>query len=76
MVEKTNQGVEVHPADIVKRHVVTWDGMAAEIVHATRARGWSFRFRGARHLLVLCEQACEADGDTFVEACRDRRCVT
>src|SRR5258707_6872786 len=36
MVEKTNQDVEIHPADVVKRHIVTWDGMAAEIVHATR----------------------------------------
>src|SRR5882724_6641835 len=67
MVEKTNQGVEVHPADIVKRHVVTWDGMAAEIVHATRRERMEFRFRGARHLLVLCEQGVRSDGDTFVE---------
>jgi len=67
MVEKTNQGVEVHPADIVKRHVVTWDGMAAEIVHATRRERMEFRFRGTRHLLVLCEQGVRSDGDTFVE---------
>jgi AraC family transcriptional regulator len=67
MVEKTNQGVEVHPADVVKRHVVTWDGMAAEIVHATRRERLEFRFRGTRHLLVLCEQGVRSDGDTFVE---------
>jgi AraC family transcriptional regulator len=67
MVEKTNQGVEVHPADVVKRHVVTWDGMAAEIVHATRRERMEFRFRGTRHLLVLCEQGVRSDGDTFVE---------
>src|SRR5712664_712932 len=32
MVEQTNHDVEVHPADGVKRHIMTWDGMAAEIV--------------------------------------------
>jgi AraC family transcriptional regulator len=67
MVEKTNQGVEVHPADVVKRHIVTWDGMAAEIVHATRRERMEFRFRGTRHLLVLCEQGVRSDGETFVE---------
>ena len=67
MVEKTNQGVEVHPADVVKRHVVTWDGMAAEIVHATRRERMEFRFRGTRHLLVLCEEGVRSDGDTFIE---------
>jgi AraC family transcriptional regulator len=67
MVEKTNQGVAIHPADAVKRHVVTWEGMAAEIVHATRRERMEFRFRGTRHLLVLCEQGVRSDGDTFVE---------
>jgi AraC family transcriptional regulator len=67
IVEKTNHGVEVHPADIVKRHIMTWDGMAAEIVQATRRERMEFRFRGARHLLALCEQGARSDGDTYVE---------
>jgi AraC family transcriptional regulator len=67
MVEKANQDVEIHPADVVKRRVVTWDGMAAEIVQATRRERMEFRFRGTRHLLVLCEQGARSDGDTFVE---------
>jgi len=41
--------------------------MAAEIVHATRRERMAFRFRGTRHLLVLCEQGVRSDGDTFVE---------
>src|SRR5712675_2135067 len=44
-----------------------WDGMAAEIVQATRRERLEFRFRGARHLLVLCEQGVRSEGDTFVE---------
>jgi AraC family transcriptional regulator len=67
LAETTNQGVEVHPADVVKRRVVTWNGMAAEIVQATRRERMEFRFRGTRHLLVLCEQGVRSDGDTFVE---------
>src|SRR5260370_24915529 len=41
--------------------------MAAEIVQATRRERMEFRFRGTRHLLVLCEQGARSDGDTFVE---------
>ena len=67
MLEKSNQGVEVYPADVVKRRVITWNGMAAEIVQATRRERMEFRFRGTRHLLVLCEQGVRSDGDTFVE---------
>src|SRR5216684_2085680 len=67
LVEKTNQDVEIHPADVVKRRVITWDGMAAEIVQATRRERMEFRFRGTRHLLVLCEQGARSDGDSFVE---------
>src|SRR5712671_5427970 len=67
MARKTDHAVEVYPADVVKRHAVTWDGMAAEIVQATRRERLEFRFRGARHLLVLCEQGVRSEGDTFVE---------
>jgi AraC family transcriptional regulator len=67
MVEQTNHGVEVHPADVVKRHIMTWDGMAAEIVQATRRERMGFRFRGPRHLLAVYEQGVRNDGDSFVE---------
>jgi AraC family transcriptional regulator len=67
MGHKTDHAVEVYPANIVKRHAVTWDGMAAEIVQATRRERLEFRFHGARHLLALCEQGVRSDGDTFVE---------
>jgi AraC family transcriptional regulator len=63
----TGHGVEVHPADAVKRHSVTWDGMSAEIVQATRREKLEFRFRGPRHLLAVCDQGLRSDGDSFVE---------
>jgi len=65
--QKTDRAVEVHPADAVRRHAVTWDGMAAEIVQAARLQRMEFRFRGSKHLLVVCEQGVRSDGDTFVE---------
>ena len=46
---------------------VTWNGMAAEIVQATRRQGTEYRFRAQRHLLAVYEQGVRSDGDTFVE---------
>jgi AraC family transcriptional regulator len=65
--DKGDDGVQIHPARVVRRRIVKWDGMAAEIVQATQRQRMEFRFRGTRHLLVLCEQGVRSDGDTFVE---------
>jgi AraC family transcriptional regulator len=65
--DETDHGVEVYPTDVVKRRTVTWEGMAAEIVQATRREKMEFRFRGPLHLLVVCDQGMRSDGDTFVE---------
>jgi AraC-like DNA-binding protein len=59
--------VEVSPADSVKRRAMTWDGMAAEIVHVTRHERVEFRFRAQRHLLIVHEQGARREGDTVVE---------
>lgn len=59
--------VEIAPADIVRRRVVAWDGMAAEIVQATRHERIEWRFRASRHLLAVYEQGARRDGDTLVE---------
>jgi AraC family transcriptional regulator len=67
LTDKVDDGVEVRPANVVRRRIVTWDGMAAEIVQATQRQRMEFRFRGTRHLLALCEQGVRSDGDTFVE---------
>ncbi len=65
--DATHHGVEVYPIDAVKRHSVTWHGMAAEIVQATRRQKIEFRFHGPLHLLVVCEQCLRSDGETFLE---------
>ena len=45
--------VEIVPADAVKRRAVSWDGMTAEIVQATRPERTEYRFHGSRHLLAV-----------------------
>jgi AraC family transcriptional regulator len=59
--------LEIAPSDAVRRHAATWDGMAAEIVQATKHESVEYRYCGPRHLLVVYEQGVRRDGDTFVE---------
>ena len=67
MVDPTNHAVEVYPPDIVRRRTVAWDGMAAEIVQATRPEKIEFRFRAPLHLLAVYDQGIRSDGETFVD---------
>jgi AraC family transcriptional regulator len=67
MVDATNHAVEVYPPDIVRRRTVAWDGMAAEIVQATRPETIEFRFRAPLHLLAVYDQGTRSDGETFVD---------
>ena len=67
IVDATNHAVEVYPPDIVRRRAVAWDGMAAEIVQATRPEKIEFRFRAQLHLLAVYEQGIRSDGETFVD---------
>jgi AraC family transcriptional regulator len=59
--------VEVYPPDVVQRRAVAWDGLAAEVVQATRREKLEFRFCAPLHLLTVCDQGIRSDGDTFVE---------
>lgn len=65
--ERINPAVEISPDDIVKRRAVTWDGIVAEIVQATRGERIELRFRAPHHLLAVYEQGSRCDGETFVE---------
>jgi AraC family transcriptional regulator len=67
MVDPTNHAVEVYPPDIMRRRTVAWDGMAAEIVQATRLEKIEFRFRAPLHLLAVYDQGMRSDGETFVD---------
>ena len=67
MVDATEHTVEIYPPDIVRRRTVAWDGMAAEIVQATRPEKIEFRFRAPLHLLAVYDQGIRSDGETFVD---------
>src|SRR3981189_3639108 len=67
VVDATNHAVEVYPPGIVKRRAVAWDGMAAEIVQATRPEKIEFRFRAPLHLLAVYDRGTRSDGETFVD---------
>jgi AraC family transcriptional regulator len=67
MVNASKHAVEVFPPDIVRRHAVAWDGMAAEIVQATRPERMEFRFRAPLHLLAVYEQGLRSDAETVVD---------
>jgi AraC family transcriptional regulator len=59
--------VEFSPAEIVKRHTVTWDGVAAETVHVTKHHRIESRFRAQVHMLAMFEAGERSDGLTSVE---------
>lgn len=59
--------VEVHPTGVVTRRMVSWNGMTAEIVQATRRDRMAFGYRGPRHLLAACDQGLRREGETVVE---------
>jgi len=59
--------VEVFPADAAKRRAVSWDGMTAEVVQATRSERTEYRYNGPRHLLAVYEQGERREGETLVE---------
>jgi AraC family transcriptional regulator len=66
-LDAANPGVEFSPPEIVKRRSVTWDGMAAEVVHTTAHRRIECRFCAPVHLLAVYESGERSDGSTFIE---------
>jgi AraC-like DNA-binding protein len=62
-----NPAVEISPPGSVKRHAVTWSGMAAEIVQIDRRGRVEHRYRGSRHLLAVYEQTARCGGETVVQ---------
>jgi AraC family transcriptional regulator len=66
-IDMNNHGVEISPPDVVRRRTMTMDGLAAEVVQATRREKMEFHFRGPLHLLAVYEQGSRSDGDTYIE---------
>ncbi len=66
-VDVIHPAVKILPPDVVKRRTVTWPGITAEIVQATRPDRIESRFRAPLHLLAVYERGVRQDGNTFVE---------
>jgi len=62
-----NVTVTVSPPDIVKHQSASWDGVAAEVVQATRRERTAFSFEAPVHLLALFERGARSHGETQVE---------
>jgi AraC family transcriptional regulator len=59
--------VEISPPEAVRRHAVTWRGMAAELIQATAHDRIECRFKGPFHLLAVYERGWRHEGETFVQ---------
>jgi len=59
--------VGISPSSAVKRHSRAWDGMAAEIIQATKRQRIDIRFRAPVHLLVVGQRGERIAGETLVE---------
>lgn len=59
--------VELTPPDIVRRHSGSWGAVSVEAIEATRREAFDYRFKSARHLLIMSERAARDDGESLVE---------
>src|SRR3981081_419678 len=59
--------IQFSPAESIRRHSVSWDGVVAETVHVTKHARIECRFRAPVHMLAVFEAGERSDGCTFVE---------
>src|SRR5262249_19375843 len=59
--------VGISPSSAVKRHFRAWDGMAAEVIQATKRQRIDIRFRAPVHLLVVGQRGERIAGETLVQ---------
>jgi AraC family transcriptional regulator len=59
--------VEISPSDVVRRRIVSWPGMVAEITQVTRNDRIESRFCAPVHLLAMYERGVRQDGGTIIE---------
>ena len=62
-----DQAVRVYPTDAVCRRTGSWQGMAVEIVQATRRGRIDYRYWGSLPMLVVHDRGVRQDGCTVIE---------
>jgi AraC family transcriptional regulator len=66
-VDAVEPKVEISPAEIVRRRLLAWGGVAGEVIHATQRERVAFRYQGPLHLLAVYDQGARSNGDAFVQ---------
>src|SRR6185437_1327828 len=59
--------VEFTPADIARRDITRWNGIAADSVAVMRREPYEYRLHASCHLLIMAERAERDDGETLVD---------
>jgi hypothetical protein len=63
----SNPSVEIFPANVVRRHAITGDGMTAESIQCAGGASIEYHFSGAIDLLVIYVRGARCRGETWVE---------
>jgi len=59
--------VEFTPADIARREIVRWTGVAVDTVELTRREPHAYGLHAACHVLIMAERGERDDGETVIE---------
>jgi AraC family transcriptional regulator len=63
----TPTGVEIFPANMVRRGIATWKGIRVESLELTRLERFECRLKSPSHILIAAEKSERDDGETIVE---------
>ena len=59
--------VRIIPPDIVRRRIVAWGGVRAEVIEVIRRDQFEYKFHAPHHLLIMSERTSRDDGETLVD---------
>src|SRR5690349_18314445 len=54
--------VRIIPPDIVRRRIVAWGGVRAEVLELIRRDQFEYKFHAPHHLLIMSERTSRDDG--------------
>jgi len=59
--------VQITPPDIVRRRIVAWGGVRAEVLELIRRDQFEYKFHAPHHLLIMSERTSRDDGETLID---------
>jgi AraC family transcriptional regulator len=63
----TSTGVEVFPANAMRRRIATWKGIRVESLELTRLERFECRVKSPSHILIAAEKSERDDGESVVD---------